>query len=167
MPQEENSCFYQSMFSDSNSACPIPCTAGPEIPCIFLQGIKIAQVYWKQWKQGKRRVLFPPKTLRGIRGKLLEHVKNKVENVKDMKGTVSSDLPMHYYSSIIIIPNTAVFGPTKLIGTIPSTMRMRMRMKILDEDFGWRFHWSNRKIGVTKKVTELPNVDRFENEKRI
>ena len=37
-----------------------------------------------------------------------------------------------------VIPNTAVFGPTKLIGTIPSTMRMRMRMrmKILDEDFG-------------------------------
>ena len=32
----------------------------------------------------------------------------------------------------IVIPNTAVFGPTKLIGTIPSTMRM----KILDEDFG-------------------------------
>ena len=31
-----------------------------------------------------------------------------------------------------LIPNTAVFGPTKLIGTIPSTMRMRM--KILDED---------------------------------
>ena len=28
-----------------------------------------------------------------------------------------------------------MFGPTKLIGTIPSTMRM----KILDEDFGWGF----------------------------
>ena len=32
----------------------------------------------------------------------------------------------------IIIPNTAVFGPTKLIETIASTARM----KILDEDFG-------------------------------
>ena len=30
------------------------------------------------------------------------------------------------------IPNTAVFGPTKLIGTIASTMRI----KILDENFG-------------------------------
>ena len=33
-----------------------------------------------------------------------------------------------------IIPNTAVFGPTNFIGTIASA-----RMKISDEDFGWRF----------------------------
>ena len=34
------------------------------------------------------------------------------------------------------IPNTAVFGPTKLIET---TIASTARMKILDEDFGWRF----------------------------
>ena len=35
---------------------------------------------------------------------------------------------------IIIIPNTAVFGPTKLIETIASTTTARM--KISAEDFG-------------------------------
>ena len=36
----------------------------------------------------------------------------------------------------VFIPNTAVFGPTKLIETIPSTTTTTARMKISDdEDF--------------------------------
>ena len=56
-----------------------------------------------------------------------------------------------------------MFGPTKLIETIASTATTTTaRMKISDEDF-----YGYRKIGVTERVTELPNVDRFENGKRI
>ena len=40
---------------------------------------------------------------------------------------------------IIIIPNTAVFGPTNFIETIPSTARMKISAEA--EDFGWRFLW--------------------------
>ena len=36
----------------------------------------------------------------------------------------------------LFIPNTAVFGPTNFIGT---TIASTARMKISDEDFGWRF----------------------------
>ena len=65
---------------------------------------------------------------------------------------------------LVLIPNTAVFGPTNFIETIASTTTATTtaRMKISDEDF-----YGYRKIGVTKRVTELPNVDRFENGKRI
>ena len=37
----------------------------------------------------------------------------------------------------MILPNTAVFGPTKLIET--TTIASTARMKISAEDFGWRF----------------------------
>ena len=38
---------------------------------------------------------------------------------------------------MIFIPNTAVFGPTNFIET--TTIASTARMKISDEDFGWRF----------------------------
>ena len=37
---------------------------------------------------------------------------------------------------IEFVPNTAVFGPTNFIET---TIASTTRMKISDEDFGWRF----------------------------
>ena len=44
----------------------------------------------------------------------------------------------HLYSYMyVIIPNTAVFGPTNFIETTTTTTTARMKiwMKILDEDF--------------------------------
>ena len=49
--------------------------------------------------------------------------------------------------SIYLIPNTAVFGPTKLIET---TIASTARMKISAEDFGWRFlRWPD---GAIRKI---------------
>ena len=85
---------------------------------------------------------------------------------------------MQCEGSSVSVPCTespAVFGPTNFIGTTTTTTYYYYRRVRhgTDEDFYARMNIFNvkisieagRKIGVTKRVTELPNLDRFDQRK--